>query len=132
MYEMVEERVEDMFHTVDVNNDGKISRTEFLWAMTGSSDFLPRESRVAKHRSSFSASVDHPPPFLAVTPKRAASTSNMSSKARSTSGRSTSPMESDSSKKLREASSPPNFIGILARNQAHQIETAPKVSLLYL
>lgn len=139
LYSEVEKRVEEIFTSVDVNNDGRISRAEFLWAMTGSAEFLPRtasnsslnnnnnDARLLKHRSVRGTRPD-PPPQMS---KRAASTSDLPS-AGSNHLKSGKVVLESATKRSTVASdqphSPPNFRGILARNQLQQMETNFTVS----
>ena len=138
LYHEVEQRVEEIFRSVDINNDGKISRTEFLWAMTGSPEFLPRsDSRLAsrsgreggKPRRHNSMSSPADPNFLAMS-KRAASTNdlpvNPGAPSTPTSRRShrSGHIQVDNYARSNNDSphSPPNFRGILARNQINALD----------
>jgi hypothetical protein len=126
----VEERVDDIFHSVDSNNDGKISKAEFIWAMTGSGDLLPNREKPQRHKSisvtTTSGKLVDPHlmqqiqggannPKTAMAPmKKAVSSADFNSSS-SLSGKS---KKGPAPPAISEPVSPANFRGIIARNMA--------------
>jgi hypothetical protein len=131
----VEERVDDIFNSVDSNNDGKISKAEFIWAMTGSGDLLPNREKLQRHKSISVTTTGGKltDPHLiqqlqggantkaAIAPMKKAVSSMDFNSSSSLSGKSKKPAPPT----INEPVSPANFRGIIARNMAPsmQLET---------
>ena len=82
----MEEKVDEIFRTVDVNNDGRISRTEFLWAMTGidMSTVLSPDEKIKNmqlYGNPEGLSTKSPAVSAGNSPQKASKSSKLSSKA---------------------------------------------------